>query len=194
MFFCPKNHYKPHPGLTICPDGFIQLMSVDPNLVIHPAQLLRYLDHNEAVQKHQATKELVMPAGYEEWATVYNASKGNNPCEFVTFNLTTGLAFTTDGNIIEHGWANVKNALLCPYQEAVCNQACSDAHKAKCVLKKLCISDGPFRGYSSLFQHKAKVALACVPSLPITSPLVMASFGLKLIPVNQFQSPQSPLA
>ncbi|KNZ81970.1 hypothetical protein J132_09291, partial [Termitomyces sp. J132] len=33
----PKDHYNPHPSLAPCANGFIQLTSIDPNIIIHPA-------------------------------------------------------------------------------------------------------------------------------------------------------------
>ncbi|KAG6874924.1 hypothetical protein C0993_011608 [Termitomyces sp. T159_Od127] len=223
MSFRPKDHYKPHPGLAIRPDGFVQLTSVEPNLIIHPAQLLKFLDHNDAVRKHQVTDETVMPTGYEEWAAAYNASKGDNPCEFVTFDIATGLyncdsfsiprsiltipyfdnryselrtfgIIDDDGNLVDGGWANVKNALLRPHRDAVRNQARSDARKVERALKKLRISNGPFRGYPTLSQYKAKTVASGLTTIPAAGSTGTNPANLELMPVDQFDSTQLPLA
>ncbi|KAG6867475.1 hypothetical protein C0993_002322 [Termitomyces sp. T159_Od127] len=60
------------------------------------------------------------------------------------------------GDLIEGGWANVKNALLRPHREAVRNQARSDARKAERALKKLRIHDNPFEGYPLISQHSSR--------------------------------------
>ena len=36
MSFHSKNHYIPHPSLTSHPNSFVQLTTVEPNLIIHP--------------------------------------------------------------------------------------------------------------------------------------------------------------
>ncbi|KAG6867226.1 hypothetical protein C0993_005414 [Termitomyces sp. T159_Od127] len=166
MSFCPKDHYKPHPYLAICLDGFFQLTSIKPNLIIHPAQLLKYLDHDEAVRNHLTSSDSLVPVSYKEWAAAYNSSKGDNPTKFTTFDLVTGLyncdsfssprdiltipyfdncyselytfsIINNKGDLIDRGWANVKNVLLRPHHDAVRNQAHSDACKAKQALRKL---------------------------------------------------------
>ncbi|KAG6877694.1 hypothetical protein C0993_005019 [Termitomyces sp. T159_Od127] len=221
MSFCSKDHYKPHPCLAIRPDGFIQLTSIDSNLIVHPAQLVKYLDHDKAIWDHQITVDLVAPARYKEWAAAYNSSKGDNPCEFATFDIVTELyncdSFTIPrslltipffdnryselcvlgiidgkGDLIEGGWANVKNALLCPHREAVRNQARSDARKAKRALKKLRIHDNPFKGYPLISQHSSQTFVPGGTGVQNTadlhSPQDLPPVEPELMPIDQLSN------
>ncbi|KAG6875308.1 hypothetical protein C0993_009849 [Termitomyces sp. T159_Od127] len=224
MSFRPKDHYKPHPYLAIRPDGFLQLTSVEPNLIVHPAQLLKYLDHDEAVRNHQISSESFAPVGYEEWAAAYNASKGDNPTEFATFDIVTGLyncdsfsiprgiltipyfdnrylelrtfgIIDDKGDVIDGGWANVKNALLRPHRDAVRNQARSDARKVERALKKLRIADNPFKGYPSLSQHRSRTfpqGAKSQTATPIQTPVISGT-ATGSIPSDLELMPLDPL-
>ncbi|KAG6871648.1 hypothetical protein C0993_002950, partial [Termitomyces sp. T159_Od127] len=79
MSYRPKSHYLAHPLLAVRTDGLVQLNAVDPNIVIHPLQLAEYIKFDRAVCRRDASVDQYMPAGYPEFATAYNASKGNNP-------------------------------------------------------------------------------------------------------------------
>ncbi|KAG6894318.1 hypothetical protein C0992_006620, partial [Termitomyces sp. T32_za158] len=89
MSYRPKDHYKPHPLLAACPDGMIQLTSIDPNLVVHPLQLHAYIQYDNNVRCYNVTTNTFIPVGYTEFAAAYNASKGDNSCKFTTWDETT---------------------------------------------------------------------------------------------------------
>ncbi|KAG6870856.1 hypothetical protein C0993_004029, partial [Termitomyces sp. T159_Od127] len=147
MSFRPKDHYRPHPLLAARPDGLVQLTSVEPNIVVHPLQLQEYIRYDNDVRRHSLTVNTYVPAGYAEFAAAYNASKGDNPCEFTTWNETTSsynvdnfaippslLTFPycdpryndfrvfglikTNGDIDNARWDMTKDALLRPHREA----------------------------------------------------------------------------
>lgn len=144
---------------------------------------------------------------------MYNASKDDNSCKFVILNITTGLynldSFAIACNILtipyfEHCYSelrtfgvinndgNIKNALLHFHYEAVHYQAHSDTCKVERMLKKLCVSEGPFKGYPSLSQHKSKVTTISLTPIPEAAPNALASASLKLMPIDQFIETQSP--
>ena len=77
--FHPKNHYKPHPCLSARPDSFVQLTAVNPNLIVHPAQLIKYLEYDHDIRRCSVTINAIEPSGYEAFATAYNLTKGKNP-------------------------------------------------------------------------------------------------------------------
>ncbi|KAG5720641.1 hypothetical protein E4T56_gene4945 [Termitomyces sp. T112] len=160
--FRPKSHYKPHPLLGMHPDGFLQLAADDPNLTIHPAQLLHFLDHDSNIRRRHPT-----------------INTGDNPCEFAMRDPETGtyninnysiprsiLTFpffnnrylelrsfnVIDGNgdVNEDGWANVKNALLRPHRDAVRNQARSESRKAEKKFKKRRLKEAKSEGFKPI--------------------------------------------
>ncbi|KAG6886889.1 hypothetical protein C0992_001764, partial [Termitomyces sp. T32_za158] len=91
MSFRPKNHYIPHLCLVAQPNGFVQLTSVEHNLIIHPAQLQKFVEHNASICSCSATATMIEPVSYESFAKVYNASKGDNPCQFILRDPQTDL-------------------------------------------------------------------------------------------------------
>ncbi|KNZ73205.1 hypothetical protein J132_00594 [Termitomyces sp. J132] len=74
-----KDHYQPHPLLASHPDSLVQLMAINPNLDLHPLQLLEYIKYDNAVRRHNVTIDTYMPAGCTEFTATYNLSKGDNP-------------------------------------------------------------------------------------------------------------------
>ncbi|KAG6863761.1 hypothetical protein C0993_010447 [Termitomyces sp. T159_Od127] len=165
MTFCLDSHYECNPLLIERKDGMLQLSSVNPNLVVHPLQLLEYLEHDAAVRRRDPSADVTVPAGYAEFATAYNSVAGSNPCEFATrkpgsstYNVDSiplpaslltypfsdkrlsdlasfGL-IQKDGSLNTKQWQMMKNALLRPHREAVRNQARSEARQAEKARKK----------------------------------------------------------
>ncbi|KAG6898840.1 hypothetical protein C0993_003654, partial [Termitomyces sp. T159_Od127] len=56
--------------------------------------------------------------------------------KFHTFNI-----INSNGDIDPDGWASMKNALLCPHHEAVCNQAHSESCREEKEMKRHCYED-----------------------------------------------------
>lgn len=67
MSFCSKDHYRPHPLLTMHPDGLIQLASIDPNIVVHLLQLQEYICYDNDVYHCNITINTYVPARYAEF-------------------------------------------------------------------------------------------------------------------------------
>ncbi|KAG6893774.1 hypothetical protein C0993_000312 [Termitomyces sp. T159_Od127] len=152
MSYCPKSHYLAHPLLAVRTNGLVQLNAVDPNIVIHPLQLVEYIEFDSAVHRHDASVDQYVPASYPKFAAAYNASKGNNPCKFATkkkksdasyninsLSIPSSLTFpfanqryhnlqvfgliTKEGDIDTNLWDMMKNALLRPHRDAMRFQA-----------------------------------------------------------------------
>lgn len=172
----PKDHYNKHPLLAARPDGLVQLTSVDPNLVIHPLQLQEYIRFDSDVWRGSATIHSYMPAGYAEFAAAYNVSKGDNPCEFTTWNAETTsynldsfpippslLKFAycdrryselrvynllkANGEINDVKWEMIKEALDRPHREAVRNQARAESRREEKALKKRRLEEAHPEGF-----------------------------------------------
>ncbi|KAG6896122.1 hypothetical protein C0992_010197 [Termitomyces sp. T32_za158] len=185
MSYRPKNHYTSHPCLAVRPDGFLQLTATEPHITIHPAQLLGFLDFNNAVRRRSATTHESEPAGYKAFAKIYNTTKGDNPCEFILCNAITGdwnydgfpiprsiltfpilnncfVEFCAFGIINEKGdinrdaWASMKNALLCPHRKAVRNQARSESRCKEKEHKRCRIADAHLEGFKLPSLNKKK--------------------------------------
>ncbi|KNZ81585.1 hypothetical protein J132_11346 [Termitomyces sp. J132] len=160
------------------PDGLLQLAADDPNLTIHPAQLLHFLDHDSNIHHRQPTTNTVELCRYEPFAL----AKGNNPREFATRDPETGTCninnysiprsiitfpffdnrylelrsfnvIDGNGDVNEAGWASVKNALLCPHRDAVRSQARSDSCKAEKKFKKRRPKDARSEGFKPTSAH-----------------------------------------
>ncbi|KAG6875626.1 hypothetical protein C0993_008254, partial [Termitomyces sp. T159_Od127] len=141
------------------------LTSVDPNLVVHPLQLQEYIQYDNDICRRNVTTNIYVPAGYAEFAAAYNSSKGDNPCEFTTWDENSSsynvdnfaippslLLFPycdprytdfrifgpikTNGDIDTDHWDMVKNALLRPHRNAVHIQARIDSRREEKANKK----------------------------------------------------------
>ncbi|KNZ75080.1 hypothetical protein J132_04729 [Termitomyces sp. J132] len=87
----PKNHYNPHLSLAMHANEFVQLTSINPNIIIHLSQLLKFIEHNNNICCCNVTIDSIEPCSYTEFTTTYNNTKGDNPCNFITCDLNTGL-------------------------------------------------------------------------------------------------------
>ncbi|KAG6899269.1 hypothetical protein C0993_011790 [Termitomyces sp. T159_Od127] len=153
-----------------------QLTSVDPNIVLHPAQLLKFLKYDNNIWHCSATIDTIEPCGYDAFVHAYNALKGDNPCEFIIHDATTGLfnydsfsipvsiitfpiidlryaelhafgVINAKGDLDAKAWASMKNMLLHPHRKAVCNQRQSETHCKEKESKQQCYDDAHPNGF-----------------------------------------------
>lgn len=64
----------------------MQLTSINFDIIIHSAQLLKFFDYNNKVCCCHVTAATIKPASYKSFTKAYYATKGNDFCKFITYN------------------------------------------------------------------------------------------------------------